>query len=57
MRRLRRYRVGLVLLGFLVVAAVLIVHRFPDQKVRAVTRSRPEVLVGVRSHADHGGLI
>jgi RND family efflux transporter MFP subunit len=44
---LRRYRIGLVLLGLLVLVAVLVVHRLKDQQARAVTRARPDVLVGV----------
>jgi RND family efflux transporter MFP subunit len=44
---LRRYRTGLVLLGLLVLVAVLVVYRLKDQQARAVTRARPDVLVGV----------
>ncbi len=44
---LRRYRVGLVLLILLVVMALLVVYRLKDQQARAVTRARPDVLVGV----------
>jgi RND family efflux transporter MFP subunit len=47
MRILRRYRVGLVVLGILVLMGVLIVYRLKDQQARAVTRPRPDVLVGV----------
>ncbi|HUM14589.1 MAG TPA: efflux RND transporter periplasmic adaptor subunit [Candidatus Nitrosotalea sp.] len=49
MRLLRRHRVGLVLLGLLVLIAFLVVYRFRDQQARAVTRARPDVLVGVLS--------
>jgi len=44
---LRRYRVGLVLLGMLVAVGFLVVYRLKDQQARAVTRPRPDVLVGV----------
>ena len=44
---LRRYRVGLVLLGLLVAVGFLVVYRLKDQQARAVTRPRPDVLVGV----------
>ncbi len=47
MQVLRRYRVGLALLGLLVLMAVLIVYRLKDQQARAVTRGRPDVLVGI----------
>ena len=47
MHLLRRYRVGLVLLGLLVLMAVVVVYRLKDQQARAVTRPRPDVLVGV----------
>ena len=47
MRILRRYRVGLVVLGILVLMGVLIVYRLKDQQARAVTRPRPDVLVGI----------
>jgi RND family efflux transporter MFP subunit len=47
MRLLRRYRVGLVLLGLLVAVGFLVVYRLKDQQARAVTRPRPDVLVGV----------
>lgn len=49
MRLLRRHRVVLVLLGLLVLIAFLVVYRFRDQQARAVTRARPDVLVGVLS--------
>jgi membrane fusion protein (multidrug efflux system) len=48
-RRLRRYRVGLALCGLVVVLAVLVVYRLKDQQARAVTRARPDVVVGVVS--------
>ena len=47
MRILRRYRVGLVVLGILVLMGVLIMYRLKDQQARAVTRPRPDVLVGI----------
>ena len=48
MHLLRRYRVGLVLLGLLVAMAVLILYRLDhDQQARAVTRVRPDTVVGV----------
>src|SRR5206468_7681695 len=47
MRVLRRYRVGITLLALLVMVAVLVVYRLKDQQARAVTRPRPDVLVGV----------
>ncbi len=40
MHLLRRYRVGLVLLGLLVAVGVLVVYRLKDQQARAVTRPR-----------------
>ena len=49
MRLLKRHRVGLVLLGLLVLIGTLVVYRLKDQQARAVTRARPEVLVGVVS--------
>jgi RND family efflux transporter MFP subunit len=51
MRLLRRHRVGLVLLGLVVLVGVLVVYRLKDQQARAVTRSRPDVLVGVLNPA------
>lgn len=47
MKFLRRYRIGLVLLGLVALVAVLVVYRLKDQQARAVTRARPDVLVGV----------
>jgi len=47
MRILRRYRVGLVVLGILVLMGVLIMYRLKDQQARAVTRPRPDVFVGI----------
>jgi RND family efflux transporter MFP subunit len=47
MHLLRRYRVGLVLLGLVVIMVVLVVYRLKDQQARAVTRPRQDVLVGV----------
>src|SRR5262245_64654293 len=46
MRLLRRYRVGLVLLGLLVAMGVLVMYRLKDQQARAITRPRADVLVG-----------
>ncbi|HSL52557.1 MAG TPA: efflux RND transporter periplasmic adaptor subunit [Candidatus Deferrimicrobiaceae bacterium] len=51
MRLLKRHRVGLVLLGLLVLIGTLVVYRLKDQQARAVTRARPDVLVGVLSPA------
>lgn len=47
MRLLRRYRVGLVVFGILVLMGVLVMYRLKDQQARAVTRPRPDVLVGI----------
>ena len=47
MRHLRHYRVRLVLLGLVVLTGVLVAYRLKDQQARAVTRARPDVLVGV----------
>jgi len=47
MQILRRYRVGLVVLGIFVLMGVLIMYRLKDQQARAVTRPRPDVLVGI----------
>ena len=47
MRHLRHYRVRLVLLGLVVLTGVLVAYRLKDQQARAVTRPRPDVLVGV----------
>jgi membrane fusion protein (multidrug efflux system) len=51
MRLLKLHRVGLVLLGLLVLVGVLVAYRLKDQQARAVTRARPDVLVGVVSPA------
>lgn len=51
MRILKRHRVGLVLLGLLVLVGTLVAYRLKDQQARAVTRVRPDVLVGVVSPA------
>jgi RND family efflux transporter MFP subunit len=51
MRLLKRYRVGLVLLGLAVLIGTLVTYRLKDQQARAVTRARPDVLVGVLSPA------
>jgi membrane fusion protein, multidrug efflux system len=47
MNLLRRYGLRLALLGLVVLMAVLVVYRLKDQQARAVTRPRPDVLVGV----------
>lgn len=47
MRFLRRYRVWLMLLTMVAVMAGMVVYRLKDQQARAVTRARPDVLVGV----------
>jgi RND family efflux transporter MFP subunit len=47
MQLLRRYRVRLALCGLLVLIGVLVAYRLKDQQARAVTRARPDVLVGV----------
>jgi hypothetical protein len=44
---LRRYRVGLTLVGLAIVLGVLTAYRLKDQQARAVPRARSEVLVGV----------
>jgi RND family efflux transporter MFP subunit len=51
MRLLKRYRIGLVLLGLMVLIGTLVAYRLKDQQARAVTRARPDVLVGVLSPA------
>lgn len=43
---MKRYAVRLVILGLLVVVGLLVVYRIKDQQARAVTRVRPDVLVG-----------
>jgi RND family efflux transporter MFP subunit len=47
MSMLTRYRVRLVLVALLIVITLLVVYRLKDQQARAVTRPRPDVLVGV----------
>src|SRR5262245_17190262 len=47
MSLLRRYRVRLTVLGLLVVMSLLIIYRLKVQQARAVTRPRPDVLVGI----------
>src|SRR6185503_15594975 len=47
MRRLRRYRVGVVLVVLAVVLGVLVFYRLKDQQARAVQRPRGDTLVGV----------
>jgi membrane fusion protein (multidrug efflux system) len=44
---LRRYRVRLVLVAMAVLVVILVVYKLKDQQARAVTRARPDVLVGV----------
>ena len=51
MRGLRRYKLGLVLLGLLIVVGVLVAYRLKDQQARAVQRPRGDALVGVVSPA------
>src|SRR5258705_3470208 len=51
MRILKKHRVGLVLLGLVVLIGTLVTYRLKDQQARAVTRARPDVLVGVLSPA------
>ena len=43
---MKRYTVRLVILGLVVVVGLLVVYRIKDQQARAVTRVRPDVLVG-----------
>jgi RND family efflux transporter MFP subunit len=47
MQRMRRSRVWVMLVCMLVVMVALVVYRLRDQQARAVTRARPDVLVGV----------
>jgi RND family efflux transporter MFP subunit len=49
MRLLRRHRVSLVLLCLVILMGTLVVYRLKVQQARAVTRARPDVLVGVLS--------
>jgi membrane fusion protein (multidrug efflux system) len=44
---LKRYRVRLVLVAMAVLVVILVVYKLKDQQARAVTRARPDVLVGV----------
>jgi RND family efflux transporter MFP subunit len=46
MQLVRRYRVRLTLLALVVVLGLLVLYRIKDQQARAVTRSRPDVVVG-----------
>jgi membrane fusion protein (multidrug efflux system) len=48
-RLLKRHRVSLVLLGLVVLIGILVAYRLKDHQARAVTRTRPDVLVGVLS--------
>ena len=43
---MKRYTVRLAILGLLVLVGLLVVYRIKDQQARAVTRVRPDVLVG-----------
>lgn len=47
MNALKRYRVGLVLVGLVVLLGFLVTYRLKDQQARAVARPRPDALVGV----------
>lgn len=47
MHLLKRYRVRLVLVAMAVLVVILVVYKLKDQQARAVTRARPDVLVGV----------
>jgi len=47
MERLRRYRLGIVLLAFVVALGLLVTYRLKDQQARAVARPRGEAVVGV----------
>ncbi len=47
MRILRRYRVGLALLGLAIILGVVVAYRLKDQQARAVQRPRGDALVGV----------
>lgn len=47
MSRLRQYRIGIVLLGIILVIGVLVVYRLKDQQARALPRPRGDALVGV----------
>src|ERR1044071_3769241 len=49
MRLFRRYRLRFALLALLLVMGILVAYRLKDQQARAVTRPRPDVLVGVLS--------
>jgi RND family efflux transporter MFP subunit len=46
MQRVKRYSVRLTLLALLVLLGVLVLYRIKDQQARAVTRARPDVVVG-----------
>jgi len=47
MERLRRYRIGIVLVGCVVVLGLLVTYRLKDQQARAVARPRGDAVVGV----------
>src|SRR5262249_42537140 len=46
MQLVKRYSVRLALLALVVVLGFLVLYRIKDQQARAVTRSRPDVVVG-----------
>ena len=46
MHLVKRYSVRLTLLALLVLLGVLVLYRIKDQQARAVTRARPDVVVG-----------
>ena len=48
-RLLKRHRVTLVLISLVVLIGTLVAYRLKDQQARALTRTRPDVLVGVLS--------
>jgi RND family efflux transporter MFP subunit len=47
MHLLRRYRIGLALLGLVIVVGILVGYRLKDQQARAVPRARGDALVGI----------
>jgi RND family efflux transporter MFP subunit len=47
MHALRRYRVGIALVGLLVVIGMLVAYRLKEQQARALPRARGEALVGI----------
>ena len=46
MQLVRRYSVRLTLLALLVLLGLLVLYRIKDQQARAVTRARPDIVVG-----------